>query len=90
MNHQVQPSLETLGDFSKYVDKRMLEANDGWRKADITITGSDVPEMGARTMSFPFYHVDMDVVLKELFGNIKYKDHFALEFEMLKDATGMR
>ena len=90
--HDVGPSLQTLGDYSKYVDKRMLEANDGWRKAQITVTSADVPELGTRTMSYPFYHVDMNVVLKELFGRVNYKDHFAaaLEFKMKKDAAGVR
>lgn len=68
----------------------MLEANDGWTKVDITVTSADIPELGSRTMSYPFYHVDLNIVLKDLFGRQSFKDHFALEFKKNIDAAGVR
>ena len=82
--------MESLGDFNKYVDKHLLDPNDGWRQVTITVTGADVPELGDRTVAFPFHYMDMDVFLKEQFGKAGYKGHFALEFQLLKNELGRR
>ena len=88
--HGLAPSFETLGDLNKYVDKNFLDASDGWRQAAISVTSADVSELGDRTLTFPFHYMDMDVFLKEQFGKQAYMDHFALEFELLKNELGER
>ena len=81
-DHNVIPSITTLHAFSKFTDQKMLGSNDGWKLIQIEITAADVPELGERVVSLPFYHKDFTVFLRKEFGNAKYRGHFAMEFKL--------
>lgn len=88
-DHGLCTSLKTLNDFCQYTEDTLVNSADGWVKVSIEITPADVPQL-RESVTFPFWHVDMNKFLQSEYGNPEYKDHFALEFMMSLDENGQR